>query len=77
MKYRLTNNTKHSLRGDNDLMSEVATTLGVKVSTLPAMLTRDHRRLTDIAVLKVISKKLKVKTDNLIEVNTEVVAGTK
>lgn len=67
MSYKLTESIKKAIRSDNDLMKDVADALKISISTLPQMITKNNRRLTDIAVLNVISEHTGITVENLYE----------
>jgi hypothetical protein len=64
---RLTRETLDRIRGDNDLARLVADKLNVRFTTLPALLTKNGRRLTEYKVLKLISDCIRKPIDELIE----------
>jgi transcriptional regulator with XRE-family HTH domain len=72
----LTDKTKQAIINDSSLAAAVCEALGIKIVTLPAYLSRNNRRLTDYAVLKIIAQKLGVEIDSLIvEVDAEIEAA--
>lgn len=54
------------IENDNNVLADIANALNVSVATVPRMLERKSRRLTEFAVLKVIADFLHVPMDELL-----------
>jgi hypothetical protein len=67
MAYRLTEYALSTLKDDNDLLKDTANALKVSLLTLPSMIHRNNRRLNDISVAMLISKKTGKRVEDLIE----------
>lgn len=69
MASKLNNKGMELIRENNGLASTVADILGIRITSLPQMLTpqRQSRRLTEYPVLKAISDFSGIPVENLIE----------
>ncbi|HRI21160.1 MAG TPA: hypothetical protein PLA68_09395 [Panacibacter sp.] len=71
MSYKLTARAIELIRTNNDLAFDVAEALKITFSSLPGMLSRQTRRLTEYPVLNAIQKHTGISPENLIEEYTE------
>lgn len=73
---RLTKEALSVLRKDTDLCITVAKELGISMFTIPSMISRNSRRLTELSVVNAIAEKLGKSAIELVEATPRKVVAT-